>query len=202
MIDVDSSRSRAVDQPLRSWGGLAVQGIAALVFGVLTLLWPGITLTVLVLFWGAYALVDGVTRLYDAVTGKVTTAGQRALVAISGLAGVAAGIITFVWPGITALVLLYVIAAWAVVTGIVEIADAFRRRPEFEHRWLLGLAGLLSIALGIVLVVAPVAGALAITWAIGWWACLSAGLLLAAAWGRRSPNGHVRSPGWSDRAAA
>lgn len=159
---------------------LAVRGIVALAFGVATLVWPHITLWALVLLWGAFAFVDGVIALSAAIGDRQLL--HRGWVALSGLSGIAAGIVTFVWPHITALVLLYVIAAWAFVTGVSLMAVAISERKRLTGEWLIGLTGVLSVLLGVMLVIKPGEGALAITWAIGWWACLYGGLSLGLAW--------------------
>jgi uncharacterized membrane protein HdeD (DUF308 family) len=164
------------------WRSVALRGAAAVLFGLLALVWPDLTVGALVLLFGAYALVDGVSLLAAVVTGDPEARAHRAAFLFEGIVGVAAGILTFVWPGITALALLYVIAAWAVVTGAFEIAAAIRLRREISHEWLLGLSGALSILFGIVLVITPGAGALVITWVIGWYALISGVLLLALAW--------------------
>lgn len=169
----------------RDWRWLALRGVGALVAGGLTLVWPGLTLDVLVLLWGAYALFDGVSVLVAAAANDPATRPHRPWRIISGVAGIAAGIVTFVWPGITALALLYVIAAWATVAGVMEIAMATRFRHASRHHWLLGLNGVLLVAFAITLVAAPVAGALAITWLIGWWAIVFGAFHLAAAWRAR-----------------
>lgn len=150
----------------------AVRGIAALIFGVLTLAWPGITLLVLVLLWGAYVLVEGIFLLVGEIMHSSGT--RRGIVFVESLAGIGAGLVTFLWPGITALALLWVIAAWMAVTGALEISAAFHRRREVRVPWLVGVVGFLSLAAAVLLVVAPVAGALAITWAIAWYALVAA----------------------------
>src|SRR5689334_9691466 len=109
----------------RSWWALALRGLFALLFGVLAILWPGLTLEVLVLLWGAYALADGVFAIAAAIAGAGRFHHWWALL-LEGVVGIAAGVVTFLWPGITALALLFVIAAWAVVTGILEIVAAIR----------------------------------------------------------------------------
>jgi len=115
------------------------------------------------------------------------TTGRRGWNAVAwilaGFLGVAAAVVTFAWPGITALALVYVIAAWALVTGVLEIAAAMSLRREIPHEWMLGLTGLVSVALGVVLLaVRPVAGILGIIWAIGWFALFASGVLAAEAW--------------------
>src|SRR5919197_1255421 len=111
------------------WWVFALRGIAAIIFGILAFIWPGVTLAFLVLLWGAYALVDGVLGL---LAGFRTGQDHRWALLIEGLVGIAAGIATFVWPGLTALVLVYIIAAWALITGILEIIAAIRLRKVIE----------------------------------------------------------------------
>jgi uncharacterized membrane protein HdeD (DUF308 family) len=149
----------------RTW--LFVRGIAAILFGVLAFIWPGITLLVLVLLYGAYALVDGVAALVLALRGRRPKDTPLWTIVLVGIAGIAAGIITFLWPGITALALLVVVAAWAIVRGIFEIVAAVRLRKEIDGEWLLGLAGALSIVFGVLLLLQPAAGLLALVWLVG-----------------------------------
>jgi uncharacterized membrane protein HdeD (DUF308 family) len=165
-----------------NWWSLALRGLAAVAFGIMALVWPGLTVTALVLLFGAYALVDGLVTLASVVAHRHQLEGRPWLSILHGIAGVGAGIVTFVWPDITALALLFVIAAWAFVIGVVELAAAIRLRREIRHEWLLGLVGVLSIAFAVLLVAAPVEGALAITWAIGWFALINGVLLLALAY--------------------
>jgi uncharacterized membrane protein HdeD (DUF308 family) len=163
-------------QVTRYWWAVALRGLAAVLFGVAAFVWPQITLTALVLLFGAYALVDGVFGLVHAF-GSGTR--SRALIAVEGLAGIAAGVAALAWPGITALVLLYLIAAWAVATGVLEVVAAIDLRKEIENEWLLGLAGIASVVFGVILVLQPQAGALALIWLIGAYAVVF-GLLLIA----------------------
>jgi uncharacterized membrane protein HdeD (DUF308 family) len=160
----------------------AIRGAAAVLFGLVTLVWPGLTLTALVLLFGALALVDGVSMLVAAFTSGSHDGTSKALVVLIGLAGVAAGIITFVWPGITALALLFVVAGWAFVTGVLEIVAAVRLRRELRGEWLLAVAGVLSVLFAVLLVITPGAGALVITWLIGWYAIFAGVVRLALAW--------------------
>jgi uncharacterized membrane protein HdeD (DUF308 family) len=159
---------------------LALRGVAAIVFGVATLVWPGVTLWALVVMWGAWALVDGTVALTSAITDRYLL--HRGWVAVTGVSGIVAGVMTFVWPGITALALLFVIAAWSLVNGFSLIAIAISERKRLTDAWVVALTGILSVLLGVVLMVTPGAGVLAITWAIGWWACLSGGSSLWTAW--------------------
>jgi uncharacterized membrane protein HdeD (DUF308 family) len=165
-----------------SWKSVAFRGAAALLFGVLALIWPGITLLSLVFLFGIYALSDGISILVAVFRKSPQPAqGRKGLMIFQGVVSILSGIIAFVWPGITALALLFLIAAWALVTGALEIAAAIKLRREITNEWLLGLAGALSIVFGMFIVIAPPAGALAVTWIIGWYAMLSGVLLLALA---------------------
>ena len=147
--------------------------------------WPGITLGALVLLYGAYAFADGVLAITAALVGRTVGVPWWALL-IAGLAGIGVGIITLLWPGITALVLLYLIAFWAVVTGVFEIVAAIRLRKEIRGEWLLALSGVLSVLFGVALIVSPGAGALAVVWLIGAYAIVFGALMIALALRLRS----------------
>ena len=147
--------------------------------------WPGITLAALVLLYGAFALADGILAIAAAVVGRTQGMPWWALL-LEGVTGVAVGILTFFWPGITALALLYLIAAWALVTGVFEIAAAIRLRREIQGEWLLFFSGVLSILFGLALVVNPGAGALAVIWLIGAYAIASGVLLIVLGFKLRS----------------
>lgn len=162
----------------RNWWAVVLRGVCAVLFGIGAFAWPGVTLAVLVLMYGAYALVDGVLAVVWAITRREPGAFPWSLF-LSGLAGIAVGVMTFGWPGLTALVLLYLIAGWAIVRGLFEVVAAIALRREIEHEWLLAASGALSILFGIFLVVAPGAGALAVLWAIGAFAIV-VGLLMIA----------------------
>lgn len=150
----------------RNWWKFLLRGAAAMVFGVLAFAWPGATILALVLLWGAYALVDGCFALWAAITGGGSTS-PRWWLAIVGVAGIAAGLITFFWPGVTKLALLWVIAAWAIVVGFMQIIGAVRLRKEIDGEWLLALSGLLAIAFGAFIFAQPIVGALGAVWALG-----------------------------------
>jgi len=148
----------------RNWWAVVLRGVLAILFGILAFAWPGITLEVLVLFFGAYALVDGVFAL---IAGLSNRAGpNRWWVVLEGLVGIVVGILTFLWPGPTAFALLYLIAAWAIVTGIFEILSAIELRREISNEWLLILSGILSVIFGVLIALFPEAGALSIIWLI------------------------------------
>src|SRR6185369_15721938 len=134
-----------------------------MLFGVLVFVLPGMTLLTLVFLFGAYALANGVLALAHAFSSPKGYPRFGALIA-SGLISIAAGVLAFVWPGITALSLVLIIAAWAIVNGIFEIAMAVRLRRVLNREWMLALAGVLSILLGVVIAFRPAAGALALLW--------------------------------------
>src|SRR5829696_4846109 len=173
----------------RNWWLVALRGLAAIVFGVLAFVWPAITLWALVLLFGAYMLVDGIF----AIVAAVRAAGREArwwLLLIEGVLGVLAGLVAAFWPGLTALALLYFIAAWAIVTGILEIVGAIRLRQEIVGEWALGLSGALSVIFGILLVVLPApAGLLSLVWLIGAYALAFGALVLVLAFRLRSEAG-------------
>jgi uncharacterized membrane protein HdeD (DUF308 family) len=166
-----------VDSLSRNWWAVSLRGLAGILFGIITFFAPGISLAALVLLFGAYAFADGVLTIISAIRRR--GADRWWLLLLNGLVGIAAGILTLVWPGITALALLYVVAAWAVVTGVLEIAAAIRLRKAITGEWLLALSGVLSIALGVMLVLWPGAGALALVIWIGAYAFVFGVLLLA-----------------------
>jgi uncharacterized membrane protein HdeD (DUF308 family) len=164
------------------WRGIALRGVVAVLFGVVTLVWPGLTVTALVLLFGAFALVGGLFTIAAVITQPAGTRGRRGVMLFDGIVSVIIGIVTVAWPNITALALLYLIAAWAFLTGVIEVTAAVRLRAVLRHEWLLGLAGLASIVFAALLVITPGAGALVITWLIGWYALFLGALLLALAW--------------------
>ena len=169
----------------RNWWALALRGLAAVLFGLLTFFVPGITLVTLVLLFGIYALMDG---FFNVIAFFRVPAHHWALL-LEGVIGIIAGILTFVWPAITAIVLLYVIAFWAIFTGVFEIIAGIRLRKVITNEWLLLALGVLSLLFGILILFAPGAGALAIVLWIGAYACLFGIALLALAFRLR---GHQR----------
>ena len=163
------------------WWALAIRGGVAVIFGLAALLRPDIALEALILLFGAYALVDGVFAIVG-VFGGTRGGTPRWLLLIEGIAGILAGLIAFVLPGLTAVLLLYLIAAWAVITGISEIATAIRLRQEIRGEWALIIGGALSVLFGVILaVIGPVAGLLSLIWLIGIYALLFGILMLITA---------------------
>jgi uncharacterized membrane protein HdeD (DUF308 family) len=147
----------------RYWWTLALRGVLWIIFGILAMVMPRLSLLTLTFMFGAFVLVDGIACVVSAVGGRGESKSWVLLLLV-GLAGILTGVLTFVSPGITALVLLYYIAAWCVVTGIVQIAAAIRLRKEIDNELWLGLAGFASLAFGILIVANPGAGILAVLW--------------------------------------
>ncbi len=183
-------RARGVAMLADRWWVLVLRGAAAVIFGILTFIAPGASVFALVALFGAYAIVNGVLLL--AATASVPAGVPRwGWLLFESIASIVAGVLTFIWPAITALVLLYLIAAWAIVTGVGQVIAAVRLRETIRHEWLLGLMGVLSIAFGVLLAVFPGAGALAVVIWIGAYALVFGALLVALglrlrSWGRSS----------------
>lgn len=161
----------------RNWWLLALRGVFAVLFGILAFAWPAITVSALVILFGIYVLADGVISIFTGISDRDTNDRWWVLL-LEGVLGITVGIVTFVWPGITAVVLLYLIAAWALVTGIFEIIAAIQLRQEITNEWALGLSGLLSIIFGVLLVVWPATGALALIWLIAAYAIVFGFLMI------------------------
>ena len=165
-----------LDDLARNWWLVLLRGICAIIFGVLTLMWPGLSLLTLVLLYGVFALFDGGLAIGAAIMGG--TASRRWWLALVGVLGIGAGAITLMWPGITGIVLLYFIAGWAIAAGVFEIVGAIRLRKEIEGEWWLIATGVLSVLFGVLILMFPGVGALGIAFAIGWFAIVYGALLV------------------------
>lgn len=181
-----TTQPRALPSETGHWWALALRGAIAILFGLAALLRPGIAVEALILLFGAYALVDGIFSIVG-VFGGTQAGTPRWLLLIEGIAGIVAGLIAFALPGLTAILLLYLIAAWAIITGISEIAMAIRLRKEIRGEWALIVGGVLSVLFGIILaIIGPVAGLLSLIWVIGFYALIFGILMLITAFVVRS----------------
>jgi uncharacterized membrane protein HdeD (DUF308 family) len=176
------------------WWALGIRGVVAVLFGLAALLRPDIALGALILLFGAYALVDGAFAIVGVFSG--TRSGTpRWVLLVEGLAGVLAGLLAFILPGMTALALLYLVAAWSVVTGVFEVAAAIRLRREIRGEWALAAGGLVSVLFGVVLALLPAVGILSLVWLVGVYAIAFGVLLIISAFRvRRSEGGAEQRP--------
>ena len=146
-----------------------IRGIAAIVFGVIAFVYPGLTIATLVLFFGAWVLIDGIFRIVGAIGHRASDPDWGWQLVI-GILGIVVGLLTFHAPQITALALVIYIAAWALMIGASEIALAVKMRREIKGEWFLILMGLASIVFAVLLLWNPIAGAAAVIWLIAWYA--------------------------------
>jgi uncharacterized membrane protein HdeD (DUF308 family) len=162
----------------RKWWVLLLNGLCAILFGVMAFAWPQVTLLALVILYGVYCLADGITALGASLARREEGRPWGRMLLI-GIVSIAAGVVTFLWPGITAIALLVIIAVWAIIHGITEIIAAIELRKFIHNEWLLILAGVVSVLFGVVMIARPGVGALSLIWVIGTFAILH-GLLLVA----------------------
>jgi uncharacterized membrane protein HdeD (DUF308 family) len=169
-----------IDALSRNWWVLLVRGLVAMLFGIMAFAWPGPTLVAIVLLYGVYALADGVITLWAGASGR------GGWLVFSGVIGIVVGIGTFFYPGITAVALYYLMAVWAIVRGFFEIIAAIELRKEISGEWALILSGIFSIIFGVVLLVYPVSGVLALVWLIGAYALVFGITMIVLAFRLRS----------------
>jgi uncharacterized membrane protein HdeD (DUF308 family) len=156
-----------LDVLTQKWWTVALRGILAIVFGIVALAFPGITLVSLALVFGAYVFVDGVF----AIVGAFGHRGREAVwYVLDGILGIAVGVATFFFPAITAQALVFLIGLWAILTGIFEVVAGFEL--PVSRDWLLALAGVLSIVFGVLVFANPGSGAVAVVWLIGIYAVM------------------------------
>jgi uncharacterized membrane protein HdeD (DUF308 family) len=148
----------------RRWQLVVLRGVVAVLFGIIAIVWPGITVLALALLFGAYTLLDGITALTMGIGRQVGS--DRVYMIVLGVLGVVAGLIALIWPQITVIVLLVIIAVWAIVAGVTQIAAAIRLRKVIRNEWFLALTGAISLVLGVLLIVQPAEGAIALVIAI------------------------------------
>ncbi|MGZ4822805.1 MAG: HdeD family acid-resistance protein [Terriglobales bacterium] len=168
-----------------NWWAIALRGVAGIVFGILALLVPGAAIAALVILFGAYALVDGIFAIVAAVRTREQNRRWGTLL-LGGILGVVVAGIAFFKPGLTVIALVAVVAVWAILTGILELAAAIRLRKTIQHEWLLGLLGVVSILFGIALSLAPIAGALVLALWIGAYALVTGVVQLVLAFKLRN----------------
>ena len=153
----------------RSWWNYALRGVLAVLFGlgiwIAALLVPAVTLRVLVIAFGAYIIVEGAFALVAAV--RQRDREGWGLLFFEGLVGLLFGLVAFLWTGISALVLVAIIAAWAIITGIMEIATFIRLGKTIAGRWMLIFSGIFSILFGVLVLLFPAAGAVVLMWLLG-----------------------------------
>ena len=161
-----------------------VRGLAAILFGALTLVWPNLSLTVLVLWFGVFAVISGIT----AVAAALRSRGEHhwGLLLFEGILGILAGVVALVWPGITALAFLFLIASWAILTGILELVAPLSFPMSFGRGLLSALSGIVSIAFGVLIAAQPAAGLLTVVWLIGIYAIVFGVMHLAVYFESRS----------------
>jgi uncharacterized membrane protein HdeD (DUF308 family) len=164
----------------RNWWSLMLRGLLGVVLGVIAFAWPGITLAGIVIVFGAYALIGGVLSIAGAV--KAAQAHERwGVLVIEGVLGIAAAAVTVLWPAITAIALVYIIGAWAIVIGAMEIAAAVRLREFISGEWLLLLSGIASLVFGILIMMNPLIGAVVMALWFGIYAFVFGVILIALA---------------------
>jgi uncharacterized membrane protein HdeD (DUF308 family) len=195
-------RIRVVDADVlsRNWWVVLARGVAGVLFGIVTLLAPTLSFSALVLVFGAYALADGVLAIVSAIRRRGSSDHWWVLL-LEGLASVAVGVLTILVPGITALTLLYVYAAWALVTGVLEIVAAIRLRQVITGEWLLVLSGVASVAFAVLLILFPGIGAITLMIWLGAYVLLFGALLIALAFRLRSRSHGMHAPPAAPRPA-
>jgi uncharacterized membrane protein HdeD (DUF308 family) len=177
----------------RNWWSLIIRGIAGILLGIMTFAWPRVTLTVIVFLFAGYALVNGISAIAGAF--HAASANERwGGLLLEGIVGILAALITMFWPAITAMALVYVVAAWAIIAGIGEIMASIRLRRHISGEWMMLLAGVASIVFGVLIATMPIVGALAIALWIGGFAFVFGGLMLALGIRLRHWHGMMAGP--------
>jgi len=173
--DLKSLGPRTAHPLLDQWWALFVRGLLAIAFGMLALLWPGVTFVVLLAMFAAFSIADGIVSLIGSARGR-----SWGWPLVGGLLGIAVGILTIAWPGTAALALVIFIGAWAIARGILDIALAIALRGALGYEWVLGLSGVISILFGYFIVLWPRAGVVAVVAYVAGYAMLTGVLLIAA----------------------
>lgn len=182
------------DSLMQAWWVLALRGVIAILFGVLAFIWPGLTLLVLVGLFAAFALLSGIVSVIGIIKNKERD-DNRWLLLILGLVSIGAGVIAMVHPALTALVLVLVMGANALISGVLDIIAAIRLRKAIHGEWMLVLSGIVSITFGVLVFLFPQAGALAMVWLVSFYAVLAGALLLGAAFRLRTSTKTAKAGG-------
>lgn len=171
----------------RNWWLVILRGVLAILFGLAAFVWPAITFVILVWMFGIYALADGLVAIG---TGLARTKGSSRwwVFLLEGLVNIIAGVIALIWPGLAAIVIVLLIAGWAILTGILEIVAAIRLRNEISNEWFLALGGGVSIVLGVVLFLQPAAGGIALIWTVAAYAVIFGVLLIGLGFRLKNQN--------------
>ena len=181
----------------RTWWALLLRGVIAIVFGVFAFSHPGLSLTTMALLFGLFVLFDGVGGVVTAISGRKDS-DQWIVLLLWSVVSVAIGLITLFAPSVTTFVLLFYIAIWAIATGVLQVVAAVRVRKEIEGEWRLIAGGVISVAVGLVLLARPAVGALAFIWLIGAYAFVFGVLLVVLAFKVRAlrsrVEGHIPQP--------
>ena len=168
---------------------LALRGVIAIAFGILAVVWPALTALALALPFGAYALIDGVGLVVGGFRRTYDT-GQRVAHIVAGVLGIGAGLLALLWPGVTAVVLAILVGVWALLTGVADLWVAIRARGQ----WLIAAIGVVSVIAGVLILVRPDVGAVAIAQVIGIYAMVAGALMLGAAWNLYHEERHHAGP--------
>jgi uncharacterized membrane protein HdeD (DUF308 family) len=174
----------------QNWWAIALRGLVAVLFGIAAFMWPGITLSVLAPLFGAYALINGVFAVIEAFSRDVSRERWWALL-FEGVVSIVVGAMILIWPGLTAMRMLFLIAFWAIMTGVFEIITAIRLRHEIRGEWMMALIAILSMAFGLLLLAFPAPGAFSVILMIRAFVFAIGALMIALAFKLRS----LRCPG-------
>lgn len=163
----------------QNWWAIALRGVFAILFALIAFFWPGAALLSFVLFFSAYMLVDGIFGIVAAV--RAASNHQRwGLLVLEGIVDILVGVIAFAWPGLTLVFFVTLMAVWSLITGILMIVAAFRLDPAFGRGWLI-FSGIVSVLFGVALLIAPLVGAVVLTWWLGAYALVFGITLIALA---------------------
>lgn len=172
---------------------IGLRGLLAVIFGVLAFLWPGLTAVALVFMFAAYAILDGILTIAASLRSRVAN-DRWWVMLLEGIVDIAAGVIAFIFPTLAAIVLVFVVAVWAIITGLLQLVMAIRLRREITNEWFLGLGGVVSILLGVIMVINPGAGMIGLVWAIAGYAIVFGILMIILAFRARSMAEGRRGP--------